>query len=256
MLGITADGQYGPKTEAAVEAFQLAHHLLVDGIAGRVTQTWLSGARPSTMRIVRVELDAWGGGYSSAKLREDAASALVKARDTLHDLGAILTSSGGLRSLSASVGANHSATSMHYIGRALDLFVHSGMHAGTPYIVTRDGDRHFRVYARAEGGDEMTLDAIEWTDGKWEVVPTEARVVDLTAILEHHGFHRITARRAFFATPSVYGASEWWHFQWTEGLVKGDTLFGDELRKLYTVAQLEGTPPWFYRDYKYGDDWS
>jgi peptidoglycan hydrolase-like protein with peptidoglycan-binding domain len=36
-LKIEADGWYGPKTEAAVKAFQKAHGLLVDGIVGRVT---------------------------------------------------------------------------------------------------------------------------------------------------------------------------------------------------------------------------
>jgi peptidoglycan hydrolase-like protein with peptidoglycan-binding domain len=38
LLGIPADGIFGPQTAGAVRAFQLAHHLQVDGIVGR--QTW------------------------------------------------------------------------------------------------------------------------------------------------------------------------------------------------------------------------
>jgi peptidoglycan L-alanyl-D-glutamate endopeptidase CwlK len=37
-LGITADGIFGPKTEAAVKAYQKRHGLKVDGIVGK--QTW------------------------------------------------------------------------------------------------------------------------------------------------------------------------------------------------------------------------
>lgn len=39
-LGITADGIFGTKTEAAVKAYQMAHGLTVDGIAG--AKTWSS----------------------------------------------------------------------------------------------------------------------------------------------------------------------------------------------------------------------
>lgn len=40
---LTEDGQYGPATENAVEAFQRVNHLSVDGIAGRQTWTRLLG---------------------------------------------------------------------------------------------------------------------------------------------------------------------------------------------------------------------
>jgi hypothetical protein len=43
LLGIKADGDFGPKTKAAVVAFQKKHALLADGIVGRGTWGALSG---------------------------------------------------------------------------------------------------------------------------------------------------------------------------------------------------------------------
>ena len=43
ILGITVDGDFGPKTEAAVRQFQRDNHLVPDGIVGPLTWAALSG---------------------------------------------------------------------------------------------------------------------------------------------------------------------------------------------------------------------
>lgn len=47
-LGVVADGDFGPKTDAAVRAFQKSKGLVVDGIIGIWTFLYLSWVKPST----------------------------------------------------------------------------------------------------------------------------------------------------------------------------------------------------------------
>ena len=264
---LKADGSFGPATQSAVEAFQRASDLYDDGIAG--PKTWakiglstldieavfFDGDR---FEITKVPADIYGGGYGSHRLRADIAEHYLKVYAEIKSSGAILTSSGSLRALSASVGRNRSALSLHYVGRALDLFVYSGMHKPLldPYVITKDpqrGDRYWRVYARtnASAGKMITLKA--WNHGRFAEELITDRFVDLTAILEANGFKPIRARKSYSRTN--YGAAEWWHFQNENGLVPHVTKFGDELLKLYTIKQLTDTPPFKSRDAVWQQDW-
>jgi peptidoglycan hydrolase-like protein with peptidoglycan-binding domain len=50
----TVDGIFGPKTEKAVKAFQLANGLDVDGIVGEFTWTTLEESQPFTGEVTQV----------------------------------------------------------------------------------------------------------------------------------------------------------------------------------------------------------
>jgi hypothetical protein len=262
------DGKFGDKTETAVVEFQEEHHLYADGAVGPNTWAALHKAvevsadervHPVSdvelLDWIRVPADKYRDGYDRFFLREDAAEAYKKVREAVIEAGGLLTSSGARRSLSAHVNASRSATSFHYTGRALDLFVGSGMEnrARDPFVVVADGDRYWRVYARADGGTEMELNAVTYGSrnaGK----PVSGKFVDVTGLFEKEGFRRIKARSSFFNGGAWLGA-EWWHFQYENGLEKGVSTFGGELLKIYTEEQLTGTSPWQYRDRKFGVDW-
>lgn len=262
------DGQYGAKTEAAVIQFQEAFNLYADGITGPSTWSKLQQAlhievdeqtQPVNNRLqlpwTRVPADKYRDGYDRFFLREDVAAAYMNVRQQVIQAGGVLTSSGARRSLNAKVSPSRSATSFHYTGRALDLFVGSGMENRNhnPYIITADGDRYWRVYGRADGGTPMELDAITYGSRNRGKI-TSGKFIDLTALFHQQGFQRIRARRSFFSNGSWLGA-EWWHFQYEDGLESGVSSFGDELLKVYTEAQLMNTAPWKYRHRVFGENW-
>ena len=252
---IAVDGEFGPNTKSAVLAFQRLVGLYDDGIVGPNTWAKLGvGIVPPEIKddFVGAKLewqnlpaDAWGDCYDRHTLRSDIAPHYTAAINTLHGAGAMLTSSGSRRRLNTVVSANRSATSLHYVGRALDLFVHSGMNKpeSDPYVVTKDKDHpgYWIVFARCnEGrGEDMTLAG--WQHSSQAEVRVSGRFVNLTQIMAEHGFERIKARRSY--SSSNYGAAEWWHFQCTIGLVPGQTTFGDELLRLYSKAEIIDTPP-------------
>lgn len=179
----------------------------------------------------------------------------MRVREIVLEAGGKLTSSGARRSLNASVNASRSATSFHYTGRALDLFVGSGMEnrSRDPFVVTADGDRYWRVYVRAEGGEPMEIDALTYGSRNRGRVTT-GRFLDLTTLFQAEGFERIRARPSFFSGGSWLGA-EWWHFQYEKGLEKGISTFGEELLKVYTESQVSSTQPWQFRNHVFGVNW-
>jgi hypothetical protein len=265
------DGVFGEKTESAAIHFQEDQDLYADGIVGPTTWQALrraleihieeqthpvqDHAHPNQMGWVRVPADPYRDGYDRFFLREDVAAAYMKVRDIVVEAGGKLTSSGARRSLKERVSASRSATSFHYTGRALDLMVGSGMENRTkyPYVIAADGDRYWRVFVRADGGQQMDINAVTYgSRNNGKIV--SGKFIDLTALFEQQGFKRIRARKSFFDGGTWLGA-EWWHFQFEQGLESGVTTFGHELLRVYSEEQVRDTPPWQYKDYVFGINW-
>ena len=267
------DGDFGEKTEDAVIQFQEAEGLYADGIVGTRTMTALEAAlrehileqqspgidsleeNPERLAFVRVPADKYKDGYDRFFLRSDVADAYNKVRQQVVEAGGKLTSSGARRSLDASVSPSRSATSFHYTGRALDLHVGSGMESPTkdPFVISSEGDRYWRVYVRADGGEQMEIDAITY-NSRTRARKVSGRFLDLTEIFKQQGFNRIKARKSFFDNGTWLGA-EWWHFQYEIGLIAGESTFGNELLRVYSEETLRPTPPWQYRDRIFQVNW-
>jgi hypothetical protein len=274
---LRVDGDFGKRTEAAVLEFQRDHGILADGIVGPVSLKLIEdeyrSARlaldspgadnveqtPARLKFEPSPAHAYKQGYARVWLRSDTAARYRKVYESADSVGAKLTSSGGKRDLNAPVSAGRSVTSFHYSGRALDLFLYSGMvnPATDPYVVVRDGEPLLhRVYARCnEGsGSKLTLTSVVTYANRKGSLTAEGHFIDLTGLLEEQGFRRIHARPSFPNGGDPIGA-EWWHFQDESGLTKGLSTFGEELLKVYSETTLAPTPPWRFRDRLFGINW-
>jgi peptidoglycan hydrolase-like protein with peptidoglycan-binding domain len=307
-----ADGDFGRTTETIVSEFQKDHGLYADGIAGTATlkaynealtasgrdvasmlisveappPTYhpTNSAPGSRLKWVRCAADKVAGrdGYDVTLLREDAAESFNRVRAAAKALGGLVSSAGGRRELEVTANANQSRTSLHYLGRAHDLSLDTGMVDldTDSYLVERPdpAGRMWRVWCRSTilpaelpagitgpircGG--ITIDA--WymassTDAKGRVVkqPATKRVTftgfDFTALMAGFGWKPVPCRPAFFSKGDRV-AAEWWHFSYLTGLAPG-TTFGSELLRVYSPADAAKFGAWeSVKDLRFGTEWS
>lgn len=267
------DGDFGERSEQAVINFQETEGLYADGIVGPMTMRALEQAiaritielnspgpdaadgLDERLPFVRADADAYGEGYDRLYLRADVAEAYNRVRKEVIEAGGILTSSGGRRALSTPVNSSRSATSFHYLGRALDLFVGSGMEnpKKDPFVIEPLADRRFRVYVRIKQGEKREINAVSYHK-RDKPVTVSGKFMDLTALFDQQGFKSIRARRSFFQGGSWLGA-EWWHFQYEKDLVPNVSTFGGELLKVYSERTLKNSPPWQYKERIFKVNW-
>ena len=260
------DGAFGPATEKAVEKFQTDAGLKVDGKVGYMTISIMNEKLeaaghdlvgedeqneedlPPTEKLswVKCPADKFPGraGYTRVTLRSDAAEAYNALYQEVQDLGGYLTSAGGRRGLASKSGASRSKKSMHYVGLAFDMALPTGMFKPEkdPYVIENIGDRRWRVWMRCDKGEDMELEGTYVTrSGRKTKLNTKnvtGKFIDFTALALKHGFHPIKARRSFFNGGS-YGGSEWWRFQYERALTKGESEFGEELLKVYSLDKCK-----------------
>jgi len=273
------DGHFGTMTEDAVEAFQKKSKIYVDGKVGSSTAGMFNRAlgspkielhldlkppeetipdAPQKLKWVRCPADRFQnrGGFTRTTLREDTAEAYNKLYEEVHALGGIITSAGGRRALSSKASPARSKKSMHYVGRAFDMALPTGMQnpSTDPYLIENVGGRKWTVWCKTDNPNvaEQTIEASyvvtkKNSKGKrYTVVKTTeitCRAFNFTDLAEKHGFKRISARRSFFKG-GAYGGAEWWHFQWEDDLESNKTTFGEELLKVYTLQKAKKFVYW------------
>tara|TARA_R110000824_G_scaffold98310_1_gene234632 strand:- start:892 stop:1833 length:942 start_codon:yes stop_codon:yes gene_type:complete len=271
------DGHFGGMTEDAVGEFQRKSKLYADGAVGPSTAAALNKAlgdpalhldleppeeeikdSDTKLKWVKCPADKFEnrGGYTRVTLRSDTAEAYNALYKAVHDLGGIVTSAGGRRGLGGKAGASRSKKSMHYVGRAFDMALPTGMQnpSTDPYLVENAGGRKWTIWCRTDDPSvsEKTIECSyvvtkrNSKGKKYTIIKTKditARVFNFTKLAAMSGFKNISARRSFFRG-GAYGGAEWWHFQWEENLERNKTTFGEELLKVYSIEKAKRFVYW------------
>ncbi|MEJ7811364.1 MAG: peptidoglycan-binding domain-containing protein [Gemmatimonadaceae bacterium] len=203
-----------------------------------------------------VSADKRPGAFSSLTIRKDLAPFYEAVRAQVRALGGTIVSSGSIRDLREPATVGRSTTSLHYTGRAIDLFTTAGMQGdGDPYLVTRtggtDANPEWTVHCviDAPRADDPLFDPSLITEGEFECLvwrrgaaPTtirrQARVFSLTELFARQGWLPIPARSGWRDT---YLSCEWWHFQHHQGLTVGGSRFGDQLAEVWPEKLVQAS---------------
>lgn len=253
----TVDGNFGPRTEAQLIAFQRSAKLTPDAIFGPMTFMELKRAVWKAQGISRgletVMVDNWRNCFDKFHLRKDVAIEFKKVLAETRAAGALITSSGSIRALNERVTEGRSPTSMHYPALAVDLGLISGM--GNPeqdaYVIEyapKSAGYTWQVWARCFNLKAENLppartiaNPVTYTQRTGTGKPVTGHFFDLTACMLRNGFEPICAWQGWFTGGNMVFA-EWWHFQTTWRLFPGFSSMRGELLDIYTQEQIAASP--------------
>jgi hypothetical protein len=223
---------------------------------------------------VRCPADRYKDGYNNTSLRNDVAEKYNALYQAVHDLGGVITSAGGRRSLdTVANSSSQSKTSLHYIGRAFDMALSSGMNNPSgpdPFVIMPTTNNRWVVWCKSsippndlknkciaqgiEGGSRIVMGAY-MANRKMKIMSYSGIMFNFTALAKKFGFDNIAARQSFTDNGIITGA-EWWHFQDVSGLEIGVSTFGQELLRLYDEDEASAFVYWDeVRDAQWGVNW-
>lgn len=252
---LTPDGNFGPRTRAALQLFQTQMGLLPDGVFGRVTFTTmrdnLRGRLSGLGRLSFVKCPAHkailSDGVDFFEFRADVVPAYMRLFQRVKNAGALITSVGAKRALSDSGRPNTSLASLHYPAIAFDLALDTGCKnpEKDAYVIERASDGRWTVWARCfdvtspeyPKADITIKNPVTYNARRGTNKPVTGRFINFTALANAEGFNHIPPHRGFETTKAIT-ALEWWHFQYELVLMPGFSTFGDELRAVYSENTL------------------
>lgn len=253
LLGIEQSGVFDDATFEYVIRWQRANRIYSNGVFG------FSSWRKATHELdLHTEYSAYkttffdvvGRSKTKGVASEQTSEKFRALRDYVREHKGIFPGDDGRRFLHEVSTSCIDGTSLLYVGRCVQLDRASGMvdPFTDPYVVVLQKPNLWVVYARAEDGEEMELDAYT---NDYASVPVTGKFVNVTEKALELGLRQSRFMHHFLLGEP--NASLWWMFEDHEGLTPGLT-WSEILQEFHPRSELLDKEVWAFRHLIYGAD--